>query len=390
MTTRDHKSSAECSQQHLHSDATTLVLTREFIASRVPPGAYVEAVRGAFAQLAQGQIDVAPVGHVRGFDGAFHVKSATGLMSPRRAAIKLNGNFPENPSRHGLPTIQGVIALFDADCGRLLALMDSVEVTAQRTAASSVVAAQLLANPQARRLAFIGCGMQARYHLAAFLAAFPIGTLACYDVDADAAQRIVGNAIEHGLDVNVASSARAATEQADIVVTCTVSRLPVLDRDDVRPGCFIAAVGADSPGKHEIAPELMRCARVVPDVLAQARVMGDLHHSIEAGTMRAEDVHGELADIVVVVSLVARRRISSSCSTRLERRLLIWLPPTRFSTLRRRIRALRDFDWPRDDDRFRRLRRKLRPVQVYARERRRVCGRRSAGSVLAGRPDKLR
>lgn len=289
--------SSEC-QQHLHVDATTLILTREFIASRVLPGAYVKAVRGVFAQLAQGQIDIAPVGHARGFDGAFHVKSATGLVAPRRVAIKLNGNFPENPLHHGLPTIQGVIALFDAECGRLLALMDSVEVTAQRTAAASVVAAQLLANPHAQRLALIGCGMQARYHLAAFLDAFPIRSLACYDIHADAAKRLVGNAVELGIDAHAANSARAAAEHADIVVTSTISRLPVLDCDDVGAGSFIAAVGADSPHKHEIAPGLLRRALVVPDVLAQSCVMGDLHHAIEAGTMRAADVHGELADIV--------------------------------------------------------------------------------------------
>lgn len=276
----------------------TFLLTREFIAARMPPGAYVVAVRAAFAQLAQGQIDIPPVGHARAFDGAFHVKSATGLTSPRRTAIKLNGNFPENPSRHGLPTIQGVIALFDAECGRLLALMDSVEVTAQRTAAASVVAAQLLARPHARRLGLIGCGTQARYHLDAFLDAFPIRSVACHDVDANAANLIAGNAAGRGLDAAVVPTARAAAEHADIVVTSTVSHRPLLDCDDVAPGCFIAAVGADSPHKHEIAPELLRRAHVVPDVLAQACVMGDLHHAIEAGAMRIEDVHGELADIV--------------------------------------------------------------------------------------------
>jgi alanine dehydrogenase len=279
-------------------DAVTLVLTREFIAARMTSSAYVSAVRRAFEQLARGKIDVPPVGHAQGFDGAFHVKSATGLDLPRRVAIKLNGNFPENPSRHGLPTIQGVIALFDAECGRLLALMDSVEVTAQRTAAASVVAAQLLAKPDACRLALIGCGTQARYHLGAFVDAFPIRSVACHDLDTDAAGRIVAAAAGLGLDVQVAHSARAAAEHAEIVVTSTVSRTPILSGDDVAPGCFIAAVGADSPHKHEIAPELLRRAHVVPDVLAQACVMGDLHHALEAGTMRAADVHGELADIV--------------------------------------------------------------------------------------------
>jgi ornithine cyclodeaminase/alanine dehydrogenase-like protein (mu-crystallin family) len=274
------------------------VLAREFIAARMTSRAYVVAVRRAFEQLAHGKIQVPPVGHVQGFDGAFHVKSATGLDLPRRVAIKINGNFPENPSRHGLPTIQGVIALFDAECGRLLALMDSVEVTAQRTAAASVVAAQLLANPDARRVALIGCGTQARYHLNAFLDAFAIRSVACNDLDTDAASRLAAAAAARGLDAHVALSARAAAEGADIVVTSTVSRTPILGCDDVAAGCFIAAVGADNPHKHEIAPELLHLSHVVPDVLAQASVMGDLHHALKAGTMRATDVYGELADLV--------------------------------------------------------------------------------------------
>jgi ornithine cyclodeaminase/alanine dehydrogenase-like protein (mu-crystallin family) len=291
-------STTDALPERMPGDVVTLVLTREFIAARMTSRAYVAAVRRAFEQLAHGKIDVPPVGLARGFDGAFHVKSATGLDSPRRAAIKLNGNFPENPLRHGLPTIQGVIALFDAECGRLLALMDSVEVTAQRTAAASVVAAQLLANPAARRLALIGCGTQARYHLNAFLDVFQIRSVTCHDLDTDAADRLVAAATGRGIDAQVAHSARAAAGHADIVVTSTTSRTPILGRDDVAAGCFIAAVGADSPHKHEIAAQLLRRAHVVPDVLAQASVMGDLHHAIEAGTMRAADVHGELADLV--------------------------------------------------------------------------------------------
>ena len=288
----------EPTRAHLPGDASTLVLTRDFIAARVPSSAYVAAVECAFGQLADGRIHVPQVGHAPGFDGAFHVKAATQLDPPRRVAIKLNANFPANPSRHGLPTIQGVIVLFDADNGRVLALMDSVEVTAQRTAAASVVAARLLARPRAQRLALIGCGTQARYHFAALLDAFPIRSVACHDIRTDAADRLAAHALALGLEAHVASSVQAAAEGADIVVTCTASQTPILQRDDVGPGCFVAAVGADSPSKHEIAAELLRRACVVPDVLAQALVMGDLHHAIDAGMMRAEDVHGELAELV--------------------------------------------------------------------------------------------
>jgi ornithine cyclodeaminase/alanine dehydrogenase-like protein (mu-crystallin family) len=78
----------------------------------------------------------------------------------------------------------------------------------------------------------------------------------------------------------------------------TTSTRPLLGLADVGPGTFVAGVGADNPAKHELAPDLLQASRVVVDSLAQASTMGDLHHAIEAGVMRAEDVHGELAQLV--------------------------------------------------------------------------------------------
>jgi len=278
--------------------ASTLVLSRATIAARVAPLAYVAAVRRAFLALADARVDVPPVAHVPGFGGGIHLKSARGLDAPRRIAIKLNANFPDNPARLGLPTIQGVIALFDADCGRLLALMDSVEVTAQRTAAATAVAASCLARPDARRLALIGCGIQARYHLDTLRATMPIVSVSCQDLDPDAAHMLAAYARSLGLDASVARTPAEAARAADIVVTCTPSQAPLLDVGDVRAGSFVAGVGADAPHKHELAPGLLRVARVVPDVLAQAVHMGDLHHALAAGAMRIEEVHGDLATVL--------------------------------------------------------------------------------------------
>jgi ornithine cyclodeaminase/alanine dehydrogenase-like protein (mu-crystallin family) len=89
-----------------------------------------------------------------------------------------------------------------------------------------------------------------------------------------------------------------ATRDSDAIVTCTAATTPFLGVDAVRPGTFIAAVGADNPHKSEIQPALMARAQVVVDVLEQAVVMGDLHHAIAAGTMTAQDVHADLGAIV--------------------------------------------------------------------------------------------
>jgi alanine dehydrogenase len=99
-------------------------------------------------------------------------------------------------------------------------------------------------------------------------------------------------------EVQAANDLGAATVDSDTIVTCTSAREAFLGREHVRPGAFIAAVGAESPAKSEIKPDLMAEATVVADVLEQARIMGDLHHAIAAKAMRAEQVHGNLGQLV--------------------------------------------------------------------------------------------
>jgi alanine dehydrogenase len=279
-------------------DSATLLLSREAIARSVPPGAYLAAVGSAFRRLGAGELHTPSVSHLAGLDGAFHIKAAISLTFPRRAAVKINGNFPQNVARCGLPVIQGFIALLDGECGRILALMDSIEITARRTAATSALAAQQLARAESRRLAFIGCGVQARYHFEAFAELYRFDSVALYDRSAEHATELAHRVQDAGLPADVRTSARAAALSADIIVTSTPSRAALLGLEDVCAGAYIAAVGADSGGKQELAPALLRRARVVPDVLAQAAHMGDLQHALAAGVMTPQDIHGELADVV--------------------------------------------------------------------------------------------
>ena len=119
-----------------------------------------------------------------------------------------------------------------------------------------------------------------------------------FDIDAEKA-RAFATEMQGVLPFDAATSLRDATRAADVIVTCTTARTPILDAGDVSPGAFIAAVGADNPEKSEIAPALMARAAVVTDVLAQCLVMGDLRHAVEAGAMTADGVRAELGDLVV-------------------------------------------------------------------------------------------
>jgi ornithine cyclodeaminase/alanine dehydrogenase-like protein (mu-crystallin family) len=274
-----------------------LLLSRSAIARLATTRDYLAAMQTAFADLAAGRFEVPPVAHVAGLGGMFHIKAAQRGGSPALAAIKVNGNFPENVGKRGLPTIQGFVALLDAECGCVLALMDSIEITARRTAAATALAAKYLAKPGSRTLAMIGCGVQASYHVEALLDVAPIDAVVFCDPRDDAAEAFAARMREMGLQAKRANDPGAAVRGAEIVVTVTTSTRPLLGLADVGPGTFVAGVGADNPSKHELAPDLLQASRVVVDSLAQASTMGDLHHASEAGAMRATDVHCELAQL---------------------------------------------------------------------------------------------
>jgi ornithine cyclodeaminase/alanine dehydrogenase-like protein (mu-crystallin family) len=276
---------------------STLVLTRAEIAGLMTPADYLGAVETAFRLSKEGRTEMPLPMAIHGVGGgAFHAKAAAMFGGRKLVALKLNGNFPDNPAR-GLPTIQGVILLCDANTGAVLAIMDSIEITLRRTAAASALAAKHLARAGAETLAIIGCGAQARAQVEALEGVLPLKRGIAFDSDL-AKARAFTSAMGDTLPFEAASSLRAATLGADVIVTCTTARAAFLDVGDISPGAFIAAVGADNPEKSEIAPALMANAGVVTDVLAQCLIMGDLHHAVKASVMTADQVRAELSDLV--------------------------------------------------------------------------------------------
>jgi alanine dehydrogenase len=277
----------------------TLLISRALVSRLATAKEYIAAMRSAFADIAEGRVDVSNVGHVSGIDGAFHIKAAGRALAPAFAVVKVNGNFPENSGRYQLPTIQGFIALFDAERGCVLALMDSIEITARRTAAATALAAQYLADPAARTVGIVGCGVQARYHIDALVGIAPIQSVLYCDLNDHVAGSFGAYLDRAGLQSKRVRDAGAVCQGADIVVTLTTSTHPILELADVAPGTFVAGVGADNPHKHELAPDLLCASHVVVDSLRQAATMGDLHHAVVSGEMAAEAGYCELADLVV-------------------------------------------------------------------------------------------
>jgi alanine dehydrogenase len=213
-------------------------------------------------------------------------------------AIKLNGNFPGNPAANGLPTVQGVIYLADGANGRPLAVMDSIEVTINRTGAATTLAARHLARRDSRVATVCGAGVQGRIQLAAIAAAVKLERVHVWDINGQAAERLAQE-MSAALKLDVRSAPDLSTvRQSDIVVTCTSARRAFLTPELVRPGTFISAVGADNSDKHEIDPRLYAASLAVVDSLEQAAEIGDLHHALEAGAVTRAHVHASLGEIL--------------------------------------------------------------------------------------------
>src|SRR5437762_7090364 len=261
-----------------------LFLSRADVASLLSLDDCIAAVERAFSMLGRGELPPPAIAGVHAAGGAFHIKAA---IAGGRFAAKINANFFE-----AVPRIKGVVVLADAANGAPLAVMDSIEITILRTGAATAVAAKVLARRDSRTAVICGCGNQGRVQLRALTRILQLEKVFAWDLDpARAAAFTAEMSRELEIDVSPEDLA-AAVPQSDVCVTCTPARTPFLRREWLRPGTFVAAVGADSPEKQELESSILGSSKVVVDILEQCAAIGELHHAPRSA------VHAELGEIV--------------------------------------------------------------------------------------------
>ena len=277
----------------------TLILTRRDVATLLSIEECTKAVEHVFRLYGEGKTQAPGVLGVHAQDGGFHIKAGVLQLNRLYFVAKINANFPQNPKRLGLPTIQGVIVLSDADNGYPLAVMDSTEITAQRTAAATAVAAKYLARPESKTLTICGCGVQGRISLRALRVLFALEQVFVYDADSTRSEKFAEDlSAELGITIKAVDELEHATLQSDICVTCTPSRQFFLKQDHIAPGTFVAAVGADNEYKQELDPTLLAGSKVVVDLVEQCATIGELHHALNQKVMTKDQVHAELGEVV--------------------------------------------------------------------------------------------
>ncbi|MBV9213469.1 MAG: ornithine cyclodeaminase family protein [Actinobacteria bacterium] len=252
---------------------------RETILHAISPARAIELVRDGFIRFARGEWAMPPKSYLDAPpNGDFRAMPARGAGL---AILKWVTSFPHNPAR-GLPVVDGVICVSDAETGAMRALADVQAVTALRTGAVAAVAAQELAREEARTAGIVGCGVHGSW-AARCLAAAEYGPGVCYDPDPERAGSLAG---ELGWEAGSLDEALAC----DVVTCVTPGDEPVVTTGSLRGGMHLSMLGADAAGKAEAEVEaIARCA-VFCDEWEQASHGGELTAAVEAGRIERDDV----------------------------------------------------------------------------------------------------
>lgn len=266
-------------------------LDGDAIRAGVPIADLLDAVEAAYRDVAEGR-DRSPL------RTRVELPSGDLLLMPgvrdggAGSSVKLVTVVPANAAR-GLPTVQAIVAWFDADTGRPLALLDGEALTAMRTGAASGVATRLLARTGAETLAVIGAGGQAEWQIRAVAVARPIRRVLVHARTQAAREAFAARmAAATGLQVEATETAEEAVREADVICCATTSTAPVFDAAWVRPGTHVNGIGAFRLGMIELPPALFaRAALVAVDARAAAMAeAGDLVAAIEAGLVSGDDL----------------------------------------------------------------------------------------------------
>jgi ornithine cyclodeaminase/alanine dehydrogenase-like protein (mu-crystallin family) len=265
------------------------LLTARDVEAAVSPADAVEAVRDAFVAFARGEWTMPPKVYVTNYPaGDFRAMPALG---GGYALLKWVTSFPGNPAR-GLPTVTGLVLLSDAENGSLRAVLDAGAVTALRTGAAAVLAAEVLGRPDGPA-AVVGAGVNGRQAAKTFVARGRDVML--WDVDGDRAARV---AEELG---GRSAESREEALAARVVVTVTPGYEVLFHHGDLDPGQHVSLMGADGPGKAEIAPDELARVRTFCDDWEQASHGGEVAAAVERGLLTREDV-ATIGDVLIGAS----------------------------------------------------------------------------------------
>ena len=278
---------------------TTLILTQSDIERLMDMRTAIRVMTRAFQAQAHGHVVMPPKVYLPLPHRSDFRAMPAYLSAPSCCGMKWVNVHPHNPSR-GLPTVMGTLIINETATGFPLAVMDGLSVTRLRTGAAAGVAAKALARPRSHIVGLVGCGAMAFHQLLALAELFRLREVKVWGYRPGEARRFCASA-ERRLTVPVVpvNTVNGCVAEADIIVTITPSRTPLVRRAWVKPGTHINAVGADAPGKQELDPRILRDATVVVDDREQAIHGGELNVPVAKRLFHPRHIHATLGEVLL-------------------------------------------------------------------------------------------
>jgi len=283
---------------HVTASMETYIFGPNAVEETLDTPSVVDAVEDAFAAYHRGDAEMPPKSYLDlpQYNGDFRSMPAYVGGDGDGAAVKWVNSHPDNPDRHGLPSVMGVVVYSDPETAFPLAVIDGTTLTRYRTGAVAGVATRYLAREDATSFGIVGAGAQAYAQVEAVTAVRGIERVVVSDVDDDAVDRFVDEHADASFEVVGGTTEEAAG--CDTVSTLTPSREPVVQREWVKDGAHINAMGADAEGKQELDPALVHDARVVVDDWDQCSHSGEINKPVAAGEFLEDDVYATLGAVV--------------------------------------------------------------------------------------------
>lgn len=277
------------------------MLTDEEVKSLLSMRDVIQAVEQAFIEKSLSRVQMPPKVYLfyRKYGGDLRAMPAY-LEEYDISAVKIVNSHPENRLRYGLPTVMAVVVLVNPMNGFPLAIMSGKTLTDIRTGAAGGVAAKHLARKDARVVALIGAGAQARTQLEALIEVYgKLEEVRVWSPDETKNIFVAEAQKKYGglISIVAVDSVQDAVKDADIIVTATPSTKPLVMNSMVSPGAHFNCIGADAPGKQEIDPAILKRAKIVVDDVEQAVHGGEINVPISLGIITIKDIWAEIGEV---------------------------------------------------------------------------------------------
>ena len=261
----------------------------------------IDVVENGFKEMGLGRVEM-PTRiylHFEKYNGVLITMPAY-IEALDAAGVKIVTVHPNNPSKHGLPSVIARIILNDPKQGSPIAIMDGTYITMLRTGAAGAIGIKYLSRQDSENAAIIGLGVQGRSQLLGLREVRNIKKVRVFDALPEARNEYVKTMSEETrLEIKPADSVQEAVKEADIVITCTPSKEAILKGDMLRSGTHVSAIGADTKDKRELDTSvLLRANKIVVDSADQAAIVGDFAIPIREGAITKEKMYAELSEVV--------------------------------------------------------------------------------------------